>query len=119
VHSDTIAAIATPLGGEGGIGVIRISGPDSLRIIRSIFKPSTKEPLVSHQIRHGWIVDNSDMVDQVVVSYMKAPRSYTGENVVEISGHGGGTVLKHVLELAVKAGARIAHRVSRSKKLSL
>jgi tRNA modification GTPase len=119
VHSDTIAAIATPLGGEGGIGVIRLSGPDSLRIINSIFRSSSKEPFLSHQVRHGWIVDNLKMVDQVMVSYMGSPRSYTGEDVVEVSGHGGGTVLKHILELVVKAGARLADRGEFTKRAFL
>ncbi|MFH1709624.1 MAG: tRNA uridine-5-carboxymethylaminomethyl(34) synthesis GTPase MnmE [bacterium] len=126
---DTIAAIATPLGGEGGIGVVRISGPDSLKIIRSIFKPSSspkasaplaqKEPLVSHKLYHGWILDRSREIDQVVVSYMANPRSYTGEDVIEISCHGGGTVLKHVLELVVRAGARLAVRGEFTKRAFL
>jgi tRNA modification GTPase len=119
VHSDTIAAIATPLGGEGGIGVIRLSGPDSLRIINSIFRSSSKEPFLSHQVRHGWVVDNSKMIDQVMVTYMESPKSYTGENVIEISCHGGGTVLKHVLDLAVKAGARAASRGEFTKRAFL
>ena len=119
MHPDTIAAIATPLGGEGGIGVIRISGPGSLDIISSIFNSSSKKPFISHQIRHGWIVDNSRMVDQVVVSYMKAPRSYTGEDVIEISCHGGGTILRNVLDLAIKAGARLASRGEFTKRAFL
>ena len=116
---DTIAAIATPLGGEGGIGVVRISGPDSLKIIKAIFKPSSKEVFVSHRLYHGWVVDNSREIDQVVVSYMAGPRSYTGEDVIEISCHGGGTVLKNVLELAIKAGARIAQRGEFTKRAFL
>ncbi len=119
MHPDTIVAIATPLGGEAGIGVVRISGPDSLGIIKSIFMPSSKGDFKSHQIRHGWVVDNSRMVDQVVVSYMASPRSYTGEDVIEISCHGGGTVLKNVLGLAVKAGASIANRGEFTKRAFL
>ncbi len=114
--SDTIAAIATPLGGEGGIGVVRISGPDSLKLIKSIFKASNKEDFTSHKLRHGWIMDKSRDVDQVVVSYMASPRSYTGEDVVEISCHGGGRVLKNVLELAINAGARLANRGEFTKR---
>ena len=117
--TDTIAAIATPLGGESGIGIIRISGPDSLRIIRAIFKPTSKEALKSHRLHHGWIVDNSKEIDQVVVSYMANPRSYTGEDVIEISCHGGGVVLKSVLELAIKAGARLAGRGEFTKRAFL
>jgi len=117
--TDTIAAIATPLGGEGGIGVVRISGPDSLKIIKAIFKPTSQEALTSHKLYHGWIVDNSKEIDQVVVSYMANPRSYTGEEVIEISCHGGGTVLKSVLELAIKAGARLAGRGEFTKRAFL
>ena len=116
---DTIAAIATPLGGEGGIGVIRLSGPDSASIIKAIFSPSSDEELKSHTVRHGWIVDNSTKIDQVVVSYMAGPRSYTGEDVIEVSCHGGGKVLNHVLELVLKAGARIAQRGEFSKRAFL
>jgi len=116
---DTIAAIATPMGGEGGIGVVRISGPDSLRIIRAIFKTNSNEDLVSHRIHHGWITDNSKEIDEVMVSYMANPRSYTGEDVIEISCHGGGFVLKSVLELAIKAGARLAGRGEFTKRAFL
>ena len=66
--TDTITAIATPLGGEGGIGVVRISGPDSTKIIPLIIKPSSKEALSSHRVRHGWIVDNSVDIDQAMLS---------------------------------------------------
>jgi tRNA modification GTPase len=117
--SDTIAAIATPLGGEGGIGVIRLSGPDSANIIQSIFKPSSNNKLKSHTIQHGWIVDNSSRIDQVVVSYMASPRSYTGEDVVEISCHGGGKVLNSVLELTLNAGGRLAQRGEFTKRAFL
>ena len=117
--TDTIAAIATPLGGESGVGVVRISGPDSLRIIRAIFKPTNQEPLTSHKLHHGWITDNSKDIDEVVVSYMANPRSYTGEDVIEISCHGGGVVLKSVLELAIKEGARLAGRGEFTKRAFL
>jgi tRNA modification GTPase len=116
VISDTIAAIATPLGGEGGVGVIRISGPRSLRIIKSIFKPSSKESFQSHKIRHGWIVEKSTAVDEVMVSYMASPKTYTGEDTVEISCHGGSAVLKRVLNLTIKSGARIAEKGEFTKR---
>jgi tRNA modification GTPase len=117
--TDTIAAIATPIGGEGGIGVVRISGPDSLRIIKAIFKHSDQEPLKSHKLHYGWIIENSKPVDEVFVSYMANPRSYTGEDVIEVSCHGGGVVLKSVLELAIKAGARLAGRGEFTKRAFL
>jgi tRNA modification GTPase len=116
VISDTIAAIATPLGGEGGVGVIRLSGPRALRIIKSIFKPSSKESFQSHKIRHGWIVEKSTPIDEVMVSYMATPKTYTGEDTVEISCHGGGAVLKGVLNLIIKAGARIANKGEFTKR---
>ena len=107
------------MGGEGGVGVIRLSGPDSVSIIKAIFRPSSDDELKSHTIRHGWIVDNSARVDQVVVSYMAGPKSYTGEDVVEISCHGGGKVLNNVLELTLKAGARLAQRGEFTKRAFL
>lgn len=115
-HPDTIAAIATPLGAVGAISVVRISGPDSLNIIKAIFKPTTNKAIASHRIRQGWIMDGTKVIDQVVVSYMANPRSYTGEDVVEISCHGGALAPKNVLELAIKAGARLARRGEFTKR---
>ena len=116
---DTISAIATPLGAPGGIGIVRISGKNSLRIIKRIFKPTSKDEFISHRIRHGWIVDNSKAIDEVMVSYMASPNSYTGEDVVEISCHGGPSVLKMVLELTVREGARLAQRGEFTKRAFL
>ncbi|MCX8043063.1 MAG: tRNA uridine-5-carboxymethylaminomethyl(34) synthesis GTPase MnmE [Desulfobacterota bacterium] len=109
--SDTIAAIATPPG-SSAIGIIRISGPESLRIAASLFRsPSfSPETIRSHHLYHGRIVDPHDgcTLDEVLVSYMRAPTSYTGEDVVEINMHGGMLVLQKTLELVCAAGARIA-----------
>jgi tRNA modification GTPase len=113
----TIAAVATPAG-TGGISIIKISGPDALPIASSIFKPAlngipdTRVPgrLESHRLYYGHIVDNNTgrKLDEVLLSVMKAPRSYTREDVVEINCHGGSVSVRAVLELVLRSGARLA-----------
>lgn len=114
---DTIAAIATPLG-EGGVGVVRVSGDQVIRISGTIIKdfPQNIEP---RRVYHGWVVDNGKPVDEVLFCYMQAPNSYTGEDVVEINCHGGIAVLKAVLETTLKAGARMAERGEFTKRAFL
>jgi tRNA modification GTPase len=107
---DTIAAIATPPG-VGGIGLIRISGSEAERIARRLFRPlRPSAPLVSHHLYHGEIVatQTDDVLDEVLLAFMKAPHSYTGEDTVEISCHGGPLILRSVLAEALRAGARPA-----------
>jgi tRNA modification GTPase len=107
---DTIAAISTPPG-VGGIGVIRISGPAAIKITQKIFFPTNHKPLSgvpSHNLRHGHIEQNDKIVDETMVSIMRAPRSYTGDDVVEISAHGGQVTLKRILGLVLDKGARAA-----------
>ncbi len=107
---DTIAAIATPLG-TGGIGIIRISGPRSLEIATRLFRPhQAVSPLKSHHLYHGVIVDpeGGHTIDEVLLSYMAKPRSYTREDVVEVNCHGGLVPLKEILSLMLKGGARLA-----------
>jgi len=107
---DTIAAIATPLG-TGGIGIIRISGPRSLEIATRLFRPhQAVSPLKSHHLYHGVIVDPEEghTIDEVLLSYMAKPRSYTREDVVEINCHGGLVPLKEILSSMLKGGARLA-----------
>jgi len=128
--NDTIAAIATPYG-SGGIGVIRISGPRSFEIGSKIFS-KTREPgktnpeLVTHRVYHGFILDhknpdsknqknkssknhiNSNIIDEVLLIPMQAPRSYTAEDVLEIQAHSGTIVLRTILELVLSQGARLA-----------
>lgn len=87
---DTIAAIATPLG-TGGVGVIRISGNHSFEIIKKIFSKKNPEP---GRIAHGWIIDGTKKIDEVIVLPFKNPHSYTGEDVIEIHCHGGVNVVK-------------------------
>jgi tRNA modification GTPase len=109
-NQDTICAIATPVG-EGGIGIIRISGPEAVGIAQQLFRPTTSTlSLKSHRLYHGWILDPStrQRVDEVLLSYMAAPRTYTREDVVEINCHSGYAVLERILELAIRAGARLA-----------
>jgi len=108
--NDTIAAISTPLG-EGGIGIIRLSGPDAIKIASKIFKPKKNinlESQKSHTLHLGHIKKNRTLLDEVLVSIMKAPHSYTKEDVVEINCHSGVLVLRSILELALRHGARAA-----------
>ncbi len=108
LREDTISAISTPLG-EGAIAVIRVSGKHALDCIRPIFKSSQPvDKKVSHRAVHGWIVDGSETIDEVVLTYFPGPHSYTGEDVVEISCHGGYYVPRRILELVCKMGARPA-----------
>ncbi len=107
---DTIAAISTPIG-LGGIGIIRISGPRAAAIVQPLFpKTSFWEKCPSHHITLGNIVDPvlGTTIDQVLLTYMKAPRTYTREDVIEINCHSGPLVLKKILELVLRAGARLA-----------
>ncbi len=108
---DTIAAIATPFG-EGGISVIRVSGEKAFKIVSKIFsnkKLDKIEDCPTHTIHLGNIIDtNKKIIDQVLISIFKAPNSYTGENVIEISSHGGQAVTKKILELLIQSGARYA-----------
>ncbi len=112
---DTIAAIATPIG-AGGVGVIRISGEKAFEIIEKIFTSPKFEP---RKFNHGWIVDNGVKIDEVIVLPFFAPNSYTGENVVEIQCHGGVNVVKNILELVLKNGARLAERGEFTKRAFL
>lgn len=110
-HSDTIAAIATPLG-YGGIGIIRISGPGALLVAASLFRSGSFNPSrpVSHRLYYGSILDPEDgcFIDDVLVAYMRAPSSYTAEDVIEINCHSGLIVLQKILGLVLHAGARLA-----------
>ncbi|MEW6130680.1 MAG: tRNA uridine-5-carboxymethylaminomethyl(34) synthesis GTPase MnmE [Acidobacteriota bacterium] len=108
LRDDTIAAISTPTG-RGGIGVVRLSGKDSLSIARQIFHTTTKD-FQPNYARFGRIVDltTSEVVDEAILTYFKAPHSYTGEDVVELSCHGSPVVLRRVLDLLIVSGARIA-----------
>jgi tRNA modification GTPase len=107
---DTICAIATPIG-EAGIGIVRISGPEALDLARSIFQPRAPEAVLkSHTLHYGWIKNpaTGEIVDEVLLAFMAAPRTYTREDVVEIDCHSGYAVLNRILELVLASGARLA-----------
>lgn len=117
--NDTIAAIATPPG-EGGIGIIRISGPAALRTALKLFHPKNKE-IESHRLYYGEIVDpvDSSLVDEVLLSFMKAPASFTREDVVEINCHGGSVVMLKIMEILLREGLREAEPGEFSKRAFL
>ncbi len=106
--TDTISAIATPPG-EGGIGIVRVSGRQALPIARRLFTPLPQR-LQSHRIYVGSVIDPSsgEHVDRALLLTFLAPRSYTGEDVVEFSCHGGALILRRVLRLCLQTGARLA-----------
>lgn len=106
---DTIAAIST--GGVGGIGIVRVSGENSISIVNQLFQSKNGISLFdkkSHTLSYGYIVEHKNIIDEVLVSVMKAPHTYTKEDIVEINCHGGILVLQKVLELLLKQGARLA-----------
>ena len=112
---ETITAIATPIG-TGGVGVIRISGDKTYEILKKIYN---KTALEAGRISHGWILDGEKKIDEVIVLPFKKPHSYTGEDVVEIHCHGGINVVKNILDLIIKNGARIAEKGEFTKRAFL
>lgn len=112
---DTITAIATPIG-TGGVGVIRLSGEHSFDIADKIFSKKDLEP---GKIYHGWIVDGDVKIDEVLLLPFKAPHSYTGEDVIEIHCHGGINVVRNILNLTLKSGARLAEKGEFTKRAFL
>lgn len=138
---DTISAIATALG-EGGIGIVRVSGEGAKDILEKIFMPVTKfkeqsestdvflpesigckigSPIVNRRLNYGMIVDpqTNETVDEVMAVYMKAPFTYTAEDVVEIQCHGSIVSLKNILALTLRMGARLAERGEFTKRAFL
>ena len=111
--NDTIVAISTPIG-EGGIGIVRLSGPDALAILRRVLRRGKKGNAVPaiepYRLHYGRVVDpaTGETLDEVLASYMRAPHSYTREDVVEINCHGGIVPLRRILLLALRQGARLA-----------
>ncbi len=113
---DTICAIATPRG-KGGISVIRISGPDAFIITKKIFSSKKDiEKAEGYTILHGNIKDGDEKVDEVLVSVFRAPKSFTGENVCEISCHGGVIVTERILSLLLEAGCTLADKGEFTKR---
>lgn len=109
---DTIAAVSTPVG-EGGIGIVRISGDEAINIIEKIFKSAKNKKvrdIKSYSMLYGHIFNPKDgeIIDEVIISYMKKPNTYTKEDVVEINCHGGVVAVKRILSIALENGARLA-----------
>ena len=105
--NDTIAAVATALG-IGAISIIRVSGTKSIEIVNSIFKGKDLTKVQDHTINYGYIIDGNNKIDEVLVSVMKAPKTFTTENTVEINCHGGIIASNNILELLLTKGARLA-----------
>jgi len=106
-QNETIVALATPTG-SGAIGVIRLSGDDAINICNDVFRGKDLTKQATHTIHFGTIVDGENIIDEVLVSLFVAPRSYTKENVVEISCHGSSYIIDKLIRLFVKKGARLA-----------
>ena len=110
MKEDTIAAIATAPG-QGGIGIVRISGPEAEKIMKNIFRPAglkESDGWESHRLMYGRITNGTEILDECMAVIMRAPKSYTREDVAEIQSHGGTQVLQSILELVLKCGARMA-----------
>lgn len=111
MKTDTIAAIATAMT-SSGIGIIRVSGNESISVVNKIFRNKLKKQTLikaeSHTIHYGFIYDGNELIDEVLVMVMKAPNSYTTEDTVEINCHGGILVIKRILQVVIKNGARSA-----------
>ncbi len=105
--NDTIAAISTAQG-VGAISIIRVSGPMAISIVSSIFSNKKMKDAPTHTIHYGYIMDGEDRVDEVLVSLMRAPRTFTMEDVVEINAHGGIATTNHILRLLLSSGCRLA-----------
>ena len=118
---DTIAAVSTPIG-EGGIGIVRLSGPQAVAIVDCLFRSSRDVPLahaVSHTLHYGCIRMGERIIDEVLVSVMRAPKTYTREDIVEINCHGGVVATRAVLDAVLQAGARMADRGEFTKRAFL
>ena len=109
MYDDTVAAVATAMG-EGGIGIVRISGEYALEILNKVFCSVKKSPVENRKLSYGFVEDNftGERIDEVMAVYMKAPHSYTAEDVVEIQCHGSIVSLRKILALVLKNGARLA-----------
>lgn len=106
--NDTITALATPPG-IGAIGVVRLSGPEAIRIVNELFPSKNLLHEAANTLHVGFLKHEDAVIDEVVISLFKAPRSYTGEDVVEISGHGSPFILKQIIDACIAHGARLAN----------
>lgn len=121
-QDETISAITTPPG-TGGVGIVRVSGDTALVLLQKIFFKTPEglsyKEFMPNMIKHGWILDDGILVDEVLAVYFKAPNSYTGEDIVEINCHGGINNVKNILDLTLKHGARLAERGEFTKRAFL
>ncbi|MCD5415758.1 tRNA uridine-5-carboxymethylaminomethyl(34) synthesis GTPase MnmE [Candidatus Bipolaricaulota bacterium] len=121
IGDETIAAISTPIG-EGGIGIVRLSGSSAVEITETIFRPASGlllSEVNSHTLHYGHIVSGGQRVDEVLVTVMHGPRTYTREDIVEINCHGGIVATRAVLDLVLRGGARLAERGEFTKRAFL
>ncbi len=116
--NDTICAISTALG-VGAISIIRVSGEDAIRKVALLFDGKNLEEVKSHTIHYGHIVYHGEVIDEVLVSVLKAPKTYTKEDIVEINSHGGISTTKKILEILVENGIRLADRGEFTKRAFL
>jgi len=107
VNNDIIVSISTTLG-KGAISIVRLSGDGSIELVNKVFKGKDLTTVDSHTINYGYIIDNEKILDEVLVSIMRSPKTYTREDVVEVNCHGGIAVTNKILELFVSKGARLA-----------
>lgn len=106
----TIVSISTAPG-IGGIGIIRMSGENTFKILNKIFRAKNPEDISNihgYTIKYGYIVEDENIIDEVLVSYFKKPKSYTTEDMCEINSHGGNVVMRKILEICIKNGANLA-----------
>lgn len=106
-ESDTIAAVATAPG-KGGIAIVKVSGPDAVSLVKQVFSGKRDPERLERRMVHGYIDDNGEHVDEVLVCVMKSPHSYTGEDVVEVQSHGGTAAATSIISLLIERGARHA-----------
>ncbi|HDY86842.1 MAG TPA: tRNA uridine-5-carboxymethylaminomethyl(34) synthesis GTPase MnmE, partial [bacterium] len=106
-ETDTIAAVSTAPG-KSGISIVKISGPDSIPLVKKIFSAKKDPEFPERTMVYGYIVENNEKIDEVLVCVMKSPYSYTGENVVEIQSHGGFAAAETILGILLAHGARLA-----------
>lgn len=121
MEQDTIAAISTSMG-EAGIGIVRISGKDAFSIAEAVFVPAVGkeyEKKYNKKLRYGWIKDGNETIDEVLVSFMEKPHTYTAEDVIEINAHGGAVSVKRILDLILSKGARLAEKGEFTKRAFL
>ncbi len=118
---DTIVAVSTPIG-EGGIGIVRLSGPDAVAVADRVFRSPRGLPLAecaTHTVHYGRVVVDGDVIDEVLATVLRAPRTYTREDTVEIGCHGGVAAARAVLDAFLAAGARLAERGEFTKRAFL